>query len=158
MTVTDVIKDQDDLAGHTYEFVLWPRQWRSYVSTRTHSWIFHRLDERERSNIPSASGIYTLLMQPGIANHPQCSNVMYVGKAVSLRNRFGEYLSKERRETGRPKIFRLLNKYDEHLWFCFTLVPKRQLQAVEDALINAYVPPCNDSLPADLRPVRGAFS
>src|SRR5262249_53187672 len=154
MTVVDIIKDQDDMAAHTYPVVLWPRLWKAYNDPANRKWQQHRLASSERSHIPSSPGIYTLLIQPGIADHPACSHLMYVGKASSLRKRFGDYLTKEKRKTGRPKIFRLLNKYPNNLWFCFTLIPKKSLVKVEDGLITAYMPPCNDEVPADIRPVR----
>src|SRR2546426_704434 len=71
-------------------------------------------------NIPASPGVYSLLLRPGIADHPACSYLMYVGKTRSLRRRFREYLTREKQETGRPKIFRLLMKYPDHVWFCFT--------------------------------------
>jgi excinuclease UvrABC nuclease subunit len=37
---------------------------------------------------------------------------MYVGRTNSLRRRFNEYLNERKRETGRPKIYRLLNMYE----------------------------------------------
>jgi len=63
--------------------------------------------------------IYTLLIQPGIANHPACSYVMYVGPAVDLSKRFGDYLTKERLESGRPNIVEPLHVYENHVWLCF---------------------------------------
>ena len=82
---------------------------------------------------------------------------MYVGQTVSLRRRFGEYLSKERRESGRPKMFRFLNMYSDQVWFCFTLVDKASLDAVEDGLRDAYIPPLNDDFSGELSNVVGAF-
>lgn len=82
---------------------------------------------------------------------------MYVGKTNSLHRRFGEYLNQEKRETGRPKIFRLLNVYPDHTWFCFSLVSQTDLVNVEEALLAAYIPPANDQLPAEVSKVTGAF-
>ncbi len=82
---------------------------------------------------------------------------MYVGQASNLRRRFGEYLNAERREDGRPKIFRLLNMYDPHLWFCYTEVPQANITTLEDDLLEAFIPPCNDKFPASIRRVVGAF-
>lgn len=157
MAVADIIKEQDEMKAHCYEFVLWPCRWQSYRCSNVHNWRLCRLVDLERDRIPDQPGVYTLLIQPGIASHPACSYLMYIGQATSLRRRFGDYLNRERRETGRPKIFRLLNKYSDHVWFCFTLVPPESLTEVEDALTAAYVPPCNDRLPSEISSVRGAF-
>ena len=159
MTVNDIIEEQDEYIAHCHEFALWPRKWEEYRDVCTLDWQLHRLANSERPKIPEESGIYTLMVQPGIASHPVCSYLMYVGKTNSLRRRFGEYLNKEKRKTGRPRVFRLLNKYPDHIWFCCSLVSQTDLADVEDTLLIAYIPPTNDShqLPAEIRKVKGAF-
>lgn len=157
MPVIDIIREQDEMKAHSHQFVLWRRKWQQYTCPSQLVWTIYRLRESERANIPDTAGIYTLLVQPGIASHPWCSYLMYVGQTRSLYRRFGEYLRDERRETGRPKIFRLLTMYSDYLWFCFSPVPIQELDSVEDALITAYMPPANDQVPAEVRQVRGAF-
>lgn len=153
----DLLDEQDEMRANMYDIVLWQRKWSEYrLGTRLH-WHRHRLARTERSNIPTLSGIYTLVIQPGIANHPMSSYLMYVGQAVSLRDRFDDYLTNEARETGRPKIFRLLNKYPDHLWFCYSRVTRSNLTPVENALIVAYMPYANDQLPVEIRRVGRAF-
>jgi hypothetical protein len=157
VAVKDVIDEQNEYMAHGHKFTLWRRQWEEYVDACTLDWQLHRLTDQERPGIPEEPGIYTLLIQPGIANHPACSYLMYVGKTISLHRRFGEYLNQEKRETGRPKIFRLLNMYPDHIWFCFSLVPQADLDTVEETLLVAYIPPANDQLPAEVRGPAGAF-
>jgi len=157
MAVADIIEEQDAMKAHCYEFVLWPAAWQECHCSCVQNWQLSRLVPGEKAHIPDQPGIYTLLIQPGIVAHPACSYLMYVGQTTSLRRRFGQYLNKERLKTGRPKVFRVLNKYSDYVWFCFTVVSKELLTEVEDALVVAYVPPCNDQLPAEIRAVRGAF-
>lgn len=157
MAVVDVIAEQNEEKIHTIQFVLWPRKWQEFSDVCILNWQFHRLVDFERRSIPDESGIYTLLVQPGIANHPVCSYVMYVGKTTSLRRRFGEYLNKEKRETGRPKIFWLLNTYPDHTFFCCAPVSETDLKSVEDALTAAYRPPANSRFSAEVRQARRAF-
>ena len=154
--VVDIIKVQDEMKAHMREFVLWPLRWQQYTPGN-HAWHLQRLRPDDVNNIPESAGVYTLLIQPGIASHPSCSYVMYVGRSDSLRRRFREYLGPERRATGRPKIYRLLHRYSDYLWFCFTEVEAARTKDVEDALMTAYVPPENDQLPAEIRNIRGAF-
>jgi excinuclease UvrABC nuclease subunit len=155
MSVVDIIQEQDEMKAHCCDFVLWPRQWRTYDGE--HDWTMYKLTRPGRGNIPDQPGIYTLLIQPGIANHSACSYLMYVGQTNSLYRRFGEYLSERKRETGRPKILRLLNKYSDNVWFCFTIAPEDALDTIEENLINAYLPPANDQLPAEVSRVMRAF-
>ena len=70
---------------------------------------------------------------------------------------FREYLSKERKESGRPKLFRFLNIYPDQVWFCFTSVDAALLDNVENGLKNAYIPPLNDAYSGELSKVVGAF-
>lgn len=158
MAVIDIINEQNEYQAHRHQFALWRRKWQEYRDVNALDWQIYPLADHERQRIPNEPGIYTLLVQPGIANHPACSYLVYVGRTGSLRRRFGNYLNQEKRETGRPKIFRLLNMYPDHTWFCFSVVPETDLGAVEDALITAYIPPANDRLPAEIsRIVRGVL-
>lgn len=156
-TPWDIIDEQDERKARTVEFVLWPEKWLGCTLPATYNWTIQRLSVSEREKIPSKPGIYTLLVQPGIVAHPACSFVIYVGQAVSLRRRFSEYLNRERKATGRPKILRLLHIYEDYLYFCYITISRGELDVTEDALIEAYDPPCNDQVPATLRAARGAF-
>ena len=155
--VIDLIRQQNEFIAHESRIVLWPRQWENYENRHALDWRIRRLAAEERPNIPNESGVYTLLIQPSIAAHPACSYLMYVGKSERLRRRFGHYLGREKRETGRPKIFRGLNLYSDYLWFCFTAAAIESLEDIESGLLNAYIPPWNDQLPSDVRGAVGAF-
>lgn len=158
MLAVDILEQQqDDMKSHAHEFILWPRQWEQYKLTTNLIWEVHRLDDAERAKIPNVAGVYTLLVQPGIADHPGASFLMYVGKTKSLNRRFGEYLNEGKRITGRPKLFRLLRKYPNNIWFCFSRVSAKKLRKVEDDLIVAYIPPANDKFPASISKVVRAF-
>ena len=156
MAVVDIIAEQDEYASNKYEIVLWPRKWAEYPGP-TFDWSMHKLGQSERASIPSGAGVYSILVQPGIADHPGCSYLMYIGKTTSLRRRFGDHLSPERRERGRPKIFRLLHKYSDYLWFCYIELPPESIVHVEEWFNSAYLPPANDQHPADISKVVGAF-
>ena len=155
MPVFDIIQEQDEMKVHEHRFILWPRQWKKYVAT--HNWTSCNLDAKDKDRIPKQSGVYSLLVQPGIANHPACSYLMYIGKTTSLRRRFMDYLNERKRETGRPKIFRVLNKYKDYVYFCYTTIHENDLSNVEDNLLIAYMPPNNDQYPAEIRHLTGAF-
>ena len=141
-SVDIVIEGAKEAGVYSRTFTLWPRQWATYSGS--HKWQLTRLVHAERDNIPDSSGVYTLIVIPEIADHPACSYIMYVGQAVSLRRRFREYLTKERKPDGRPKIFVFLNMYPCNVWFCSTLVQRSSLDSVETGLRDAYLPPLND--------------
>ena len=157
MSVVDITDDQDERMKHLWQFTLWPRQWQSYQSEPPYQWEMYKLIESERQNIPDSAGVYTIIVQPQVFTHPACMYLMYAGKSRSLRRRFGEYLNERSRRTGRPKLLRVLNKYPDHTWFCFSVVPEARISSVEDALLSAYIPPCNDRFPAPISRIGDAF-
>lgn len=152
----DLLDAMDEKAKHLIHFTLWPRMWKNY--TNIHTWQTEKLEASKADQIPDAPGIYTLLLKPGIAGHCSCSYLMYVGKAVSLRTRFREYLGKERRPSGRPRIFKFLQKYDNYICFCFTEVDEALLEAIEDGLMDAYLPPLNVRYKGTMSKIMGAFT
>ena len=155
--VCDIIVAQDRLAGWIQHFFLCPNYWKKYRLTVPSRWQTQKLERTNANRVPETPGIYTLILQPGIAAHPACSYLMYVGKTDSLRRRFSEYLGKERRFPGRTKVVRFLNKYNKYIHFCFFPATLDALSAQEDNLIEAYLPPLNCKYKGSLSVVMGAF-
>jgi len=160
----DIIEKEDKIKARTFEFVLMPDAWQDFQTNQTKypcCWKTVKLDDKHilDPDLPEESGIYTLLVQPGIAEHPACSYLMYVGQTTNINRRFNDYLTTEKKTRKRPNIFRLLNIFDNKIWFCFTKVPREQLTDYEDTIMNAYIPPVNDDnrLPAEIRSIRKAF-
>ena len=156
----DLIDEQNQLSAHRYTFSLWPRQWAAYNLPDRFNWEMHPFQQDQIENIPSEPGIYSFVIQPGIASYPECSYLMYVGRTErTLRERFMEYFRERRNvERGRPKILRLLNQYQGYLHFCYsTIQQKERLEEIEDAIIAAFLPPCNDKFPSGIRRIIGGF-
>ena len=105
--------------------------------------------------MPQHAGVYSLVVQPRVAGHPACSYLMYLGKAKDLRRRFIDYLTVERRK--RPKIVGLLEKYRGYIQFFYSDVDEKELDSMEEQLINAFVPPCNARFTGEISTVKGAF-
>ncbi len=152
----DLIRATGDAASHRHHFLLWPKQWTTYDID--HEWHLRPLRPSERADIPDAPGIYSLIAASAVAAHPSASYLMYVGRTVSLRRRFGEYLTTERRITGRPKVYRVLHLYSDYLWFAYTYVDHSDLEQVEKGIRDALLPPLNDQFSAEINKVVGAFT
>jgi len=152
-----VIKRTNELEMHTRGMVLWPRNWKAYRLTRHLNWQLRKFDASERYAIPDDSGVYSFLVQPGIAFHPACSYLMYIGQAKSLHRRFGDYLKERDDPNGRETMLELLNKWDGYLWFCFAHVPLTALDSTEYALIRSFWPPFNREYLARVLPPKKAF-
>ncbi len=152
-----MIAEQDEAKAHEHTFYLWPKLWQEYIENTdyTLTWSKCKFIDSEADNIPQQPGLYTFIIQPCIANHPLNSYIMYIGMTSrTLRQRFKEYHSEMRRETGRPKIVRMLTKYPNNTYFCYTIVRESssELKDKEKALMAAWIPPCNlPRLPARVR-------
>lgn len=151
------IVEQDLLGSHRFTFWLVPQRRTAFAHAAALTWTPVHLSAAGKTTIPDTPGVYSLVLQPGIAHHGTCCYLMYIGKSDSLARRFSEYLKRERRPSGRPKIKRLLHKYPDHVWFHYAPVNSADMASCEDALIGAYLPPCNDQFPADVRAAIGAF-
>lgn len=95
------------------------------------------------------------MVQPGIANHPAISYLLYVGKVEKqgFRDRFRQYLNERvvGEKARRVHVTEMLDKWDGYLWFCFAAVDDQQaIEGVEDALLAAYLPPVNKDFPATI--------
>ena len=150
---------------HVKRMVLSPFQWSACRLPVALHWKAVRFTSRNRKQIPTNScGVYTFLVQPGIANHPCCSYLLYVGetKDQDFRRRYGQYLRDKRAsdESTRPHITEMLQKWDGFLWFCYARIDHNNLiEDVENALLTAYLPPANKDFPAKVsRKIRRLFA
>ncbi len=148
-------KLHDYLATHKVSFFLPPRRWSSAPSI-PFDWNGIRLASSERSSVPRAPGVYTLLINPRIFRHPYCSYLAYAGQSGNLWRRFGEYLSRER--TVRPRVRKLLLRWDGFILFCFAQTEESELDRLEDILHQHYVPPFNSKYKGTLKRAVGAFT
>lgn len=153
-----IANDQDDLSKYRYEFFLWRTRWNSYTNPLSSdlNWNYIQLLSSERQLIPDVSGIYALVLKPGIANHHFVSYLMYIGQTTSLKRRFGDYLS-ECSNPDRMKVFKMIRLYSNLLWFYYASVPAEQLTPVEDSLLETYIPPINSRFPTTIRHAVAAF-
>lgn len=136
--------------------ILYPRAWAGFSSAISLQWSKVLFSPAGVAQVPKdEAGIYSFVVQPGIANHPACSYLLYVGKTErSFRVRYSEYLMDLRKgiESRRPHIAGMLTKWDGYLWFCYAPMSNGiDIAKMEDALIEAYLPPTNVELPGKLR-------
>jgi hypothetical protein len=138
---------------HVKRMILSPFQWAACRLPLDLIWEAVKFTHRNMRMIPTTRGVYTFLVQPGIANHPCCSYLLYVGETENqnFRRRYQQYLREKRAgdESRRPHVTDMLEKWDGFLWFCFARIDQADLiKHVEDALLTAYLPPTNKEFPA----------
>ena len=79
---------------------------------------------------------------------------MYIGKTVrqTLQQRFKDYFREKDKPVGRPLILDLLYDYQGYVHFCCSVIgQKERIGEIENALVKALLPPCNDQFPAGVR-------
>ena len=121
---------------------------------------FILFNETRLTKYRGVQGFTVLLFSLEIADHPHCSYLMYVGMTERpLRERFREYFSEKRDATkSRPKLLKLLNVYEDYLHFCCSVIEETErIEEVEKALLNTFIPPCNDEYPAEISRIMKAF-
>lgn len=137
--------------------VLSPPQWQLCRLPVRLAWRTVKFQRANVRRVPNnAKGIYTFVVKPGIANHPSCAYLMYVGKAEKqvLRDRFSQYfVEKDKGETSRrPHVTEMLLKWDDFLWFYYAEISDAsKIKQVEDELLAAYLPPSNRTFPSKVR-------
>ena len=152
----------DEMGRHTHQMVMVPRLWTecaTVAATQALTWQVFPFKEASRTQIPEVPGIYAFLITPGICGDFNVSYLMYVGETErTLRDRFGDYLLEAKSDRIRPKLLRILPLYPEHLMFaCATLPTGVAPKDVEAALLEAFMPPGNDRVPASVSRARKAF-
>ena len=152
-TPADLVAAQDEYNKHVWPICLWPAQWQTCNLHLT--WHNVVLNSDCKFDVPTTTGVYSLVIQPGIAGHSGCSYPMYVGKAKNLRTRFDDYLTRER--IRRPKVVRVLEMYSGYIAFVYSTIDENILDNTEEELINVFVPPCNSRFTGDVQRARGAF-
>ena len=140
---------------HSVEFILDPHQWGALALPMPLTWNIVPFNVNCTQNIPNNTvGVYSFVVQPDIANHPNCSYLMYIGqtKNQSFRRRYQQYLQYQRTKKGRHLVVYMLNTWPDHLWFCYATIQQTQyIDEIEDRLLSAYLPPVNSEYPADVR-------
>ena len=136
--------------------ILFPDAWAAFRSPVALRWEQVPFSATRARDVPDdQAGVYTFVVQPGIASHPACSYLLYVGKTErNFRVRFREYLSDLRAgmDSRRPHIAGMLTKWNGYIWFCYAPIRDgEKIEATEDALLAAYLPPTNVEMPGKLQ-------
>jgi len=139
---------------HLKRMVLSPDHWRNCSLPVTLNWQILQFTEANADHVPNnTKGIYSFLVQPGIAQHPSCSYLLYIGQTErqNFRERFRQYLRDWRAGSAsrRVHITDMLEKWEGFLWFAYAPVQRDELIVpIEDALLSSYLPPANKDFPA----------
>ena len=162
MSVNDILRERTErkeLKAHTWPLTMWPQRWASYNLPDQFNWEIYPFRRDQTNNIPNQPGIYSFVVQPGIASYSYCSYLMYIGKTMRpLQERFKEYFLEQNNPAGRPLILDVLYDYQGYILFCCSAIGQRErINEIENSLVRAFLPPCNDQFPAGVRRTSKAF-
>jgi hypothetical protein len=156
VTPQTLVNDVDDAKSQLIpRAIFWKERWAQFRAPPRIQWRWQSVpfDRSALRRVPNdRHGIYTFVLTPNVAAHPKNHFILYVGKAekTTLRERFQHYFQ-EMQKIKRPHICYALNKYEGHLQFCYATIPNRSdIQAAEDALLTALMPPFNENFPAEV--------
>ena len=159
---TEFVDAADQLKAHEQSIMLFVEGWKTYQQKTFDNakWTTRIFRKETAKHIPEKPGVYAFLILPNAAGDLNVSYLMYVGETDrTLRERFREYLREARSDKIRPKLLRVLPLYPDHLFFaCCPLPIDVAPTAVEAALLQAFLPPGNDQVPASVRRPKRAFS
>lgn len=142
-----------------------PEFGRADISPRL-QWQSVKFSPASKRMIPTEPGLYAFVVRIQHEGLPPNGWVMYIGQtgdgasSATLRSRFGQYLQNKEKPRGRPKVFFMLNAWDESLEFFFAPEPgrKMQLEQLETELLGAFRPPFTDrTYPASYMSPSNAF-
>jgi hypothetical protein len=155
----DILQRSRDLrAFEVRNLILSPDNWKNYPNRIQLNWNRVLFREDQAKNVPDdIRGVYSFVVIPDIANHKDCSYLLYIGETTrNFRQRFREYLDIQREGRRRVHIFEMLTNWRENLWFCYAPInPVGLIKDIEDDLLAAYLPPYNRDFPATIRaPIR----
>jgi excinuclease UvrABC nuclease subunit len=157
MEINDLINSGKEIAAYKQEFTLLPKAWDDYNRDHDCDWSCEPLEEDNAGEIPQESGVYNLIVEPGIACHPSCGYLMYVGETKDLNRRFSEYLRELDDKRGRPLIRKLLFMWKGNITFYYVKIDEGLKKSVQDDMISAYRPPFNIEMDATIRQPQKAF-
>ena len=144
-----------------WPFVLRPSAWHSFGSAVQFNSSKVKFDDPYINSVPDDEmGVYSFVVEPGIANHPACSYLVYIGMTgrQTFRDRYKQYLKEPYQPKARPRIIRMLTSFPDHLYFYYAPLPVgTDVTAVEDQLLEAYWPPVNKTFPAGVREINGGI-
>jgi hypothetical protein len=141
--------------------VLSPKYWTACKLPIPLSWTTVKYDKKRKNELPEKRGVYTFIVKPNIVGHPECAYLLYVGQteAQTLRKRFMQYFSEERKPKGREHIKLMARLWRKNLWYCYAPIDNVSLiEDIEKSLIKAFVPPLNRNFPGVLGKAKRAWS
>src|ERR1035438_1992753 len=140
--------DQKEIAYYTQSFILHPKQLQGLQLPVSLAWQRIPFLSHNATSVTEKPGVYAFVIQHEAQGLPPHGYIAYIGqtgakrKDRTLRDRFKDYFG-ERKRPKRPRIYELLNKWEECLVFHFARIDPgvANLLDIEAKLNDAIMPP-----------------
>ena len=165
MAFHDLTTINDELKKYEVEkLVLLPAEWEKLKLPVTLNWKIKRFNKRTAPKVPKDyGGVYAFVVKPSIAAFSHASYLLYIGRTQGKEGfyqRYRNYLAQSiEKKNRRPTLRQMFDKWPDHLWFCFARLDLdgQKLNAVESALLKAFLPPFNRQFPGVVGKARMAW-
>lgn len=164
--VQDFVDQVDDLKKDIQSFFLSPQRWRSTKGARPLKWEKLKFSEVNKAKVPTKKGIYAFIVQHDSDYFPPHGFIMYIGitghiaKNRTLNKRYKDYL-REKKRNKRPRVFYMLNKWEDDLYFYYVPFNKSNrinLSKLEIDLNSSLIPPKGvKDFTAEIKAIRDAM-
>jgi len=146
----DLIDRRDRYIAGLHGFFLDIRSWRNFVSATPLQWQRIKFWPSAKDNVPEQRGLYVFTVEAEGLQLPTHGYILYVGiagntSAANLRKRYAQYVRNLVNEDGRPRVFLMLSKWRDDLFFNFVPITDVavDLAEIERSFLNAVRPPVN---------------
>jgi hypothetical protein len=165
MAIHDLTTLTDELKKYEVErLVLHPELWSKLHLSVTLNWKAKRFNKMTAQSVPrDYGGVYAFVVKPSIAAFSHASYLLYIGRTQGKEGfyqRYRNYLAQStEKKNRRPTLRQMFDKWPNHLWFCFARLDLhgQKLNAVESALLKAFLPPFNRQFPGVIGKARKAW-
>lgn len=161
----DIVDLTEKYKAALHAFFLDISSWRKFKTTYNLQWRQEPFNALSEASIPEERGIYAFTVEAKGLELPTHGYILYMGITGNtsphrnLKKRFGDYLTDLKTMKGRPAVLYMLAKWEGELQFNFVPLPSPaiDLKQIEDAFLQAVIPPINKSdLGAQITGVKAA--
>lgn len=149
----DKVRDLAYINQHHVEMFFFPKVWKEAVDQPNLKWKTFNFPPTPRRQIPKSPGVYAFVVEPNMFNFSPANGLFYVGKATSLYDRVGAYITDLNADydskNTRAHIWMMLNQWDTHLkYYYVTTNTVAEAEHLENQMILAFKPHYNVKLAA----------
>jgi len=153
------LTDREISEGRDYvrRFCLWEKQFRGFPKSLSLDWKSIPAKKFNKENLPNdKQGVYAFVVKPNIGNITWGGYILYVGKTEKqvFQSRFLQYFNETKKDKPRFWVSEMLKLWKESLFYYYAETPAADADKIENALLEALLPPNNEVFRGKLRNIK----